>query len=102
MAQDNHHVLRFKVQLDDALQAGIHRLHKAGAIIRDSVRDLFHPAPGDPIHDAHILREASAGRLVPRRDADLLVDQALRVELVAAVEAFPAGDVMEDDHPIAG
>ncbi len=89
-------------ELHHAFQAGIHRFDEAGAIEGDAVGDFFHAATDDPVHHADILRKSAAGRFVARRYADLFVHGALSVELVAAIEAFEARDVVKGDDAVAG
>ena len=67
----------------------------------EMVVDFLHATLDNPVHHADILRKSAARGLIAGRDADLLVDRALGVELVPAIEAFPARDVMEDDDTIA-
>ncbi len=91
-----------RIQLNHALHAGIHGLDETGAIKRHAIGNFLDAALDDPIHHADILRKASARRLVSGRNADFLIDRALRIQLVPAVKTFPARDVMEDDDAIAG
>ena len=58
-------------------------------------------ATDNPVHHAHVLREAAAGRLVSGGDADFLIDGALGVDFAAAVKARHARDVVEHDHAVA-
>ncbi len=61
-----------------------------------------HAAPGNyPVHDADVLGKPAAGGLKARRDADLLIELALRRSLLAAVVALAAGHVMEDHDALA-
>ena len=91
-----------RIQLHHALETGIDGLDEAGAIERNALRDFFHAAPDDPVHDANVLRKSAAGRLISRRYADLFINRALGVQFVAAVEAFQARNMVEDDHAVAG
>jgi len=90
-----------RIALNYGFEAGVDGLDKAGAIEGDSVGDFLDAATDDPIHDAYILREAAAGRLVSGCHANFLIDRALGVDFAAAVETRHTGDVVEDHHAIA-
>src|SRR5262249_52136390 len=94
-------VVRSRVALNHGLEAGVHRFNEAGAVERDTVRNLFHAASNDPVHHADILRKASSGWFVAGAYADFLVDRALCIDFAAAVEASPAWDVVKDHYAIA-
>ena len=96
------HVVRLRVALLHRLQAGVHGLDEGSDFERHSVRNFFDAAIDNPVHGAHILRETATGRLEARRHADLLVDGALGVQFPQAVESAAAGNVVEDDHAVAG
>ena len=84
------------------LHAGIHRLDETGLLEGDAVGDFYGSLLDDPIHDADVFGEASAGGLESGGASDLLVGGALGEGLVAAVVTLAAGDVMEDHDAIAG
>ena len=90
-----------RIALHHGFQAGIQRLHQRGALERDAVGNLLHAASHNPVHDAHVLREAAARGLESRRDPHFLIDRALRVQLALAVETIQAGNVMEGNDAIA-
>src|SRR5205807_1845371 len=62
------------------------------------VGDLLDTTTDDPIHNAHILREAAAGGLVSGGHTDFLIDGALGEDLAAAIKAGHARDVVEHHH----
>src|SRR5579884_253783 len=90
-----------QIELLHRLETRIDGLHERCPLEADALGDLLHPAFHDPVHHAYELGETAARGLESRRDSDLLVHRALRVQLVPAVEAAQARDVMERDHSIA-
>ena len=63
---------------------------------------LTTPLRDDPIHYADVFGEAAAAGLESCGRADLLIGGALGINLVAAVIAFAARDVVEDHYAVAG
>ena len=55
----------------------------------------------DPVHHPNVLGKSAAAGLIPGGCADFLVGRTLGENLVPAVIAIAAGDVMEDHHPVA-
>jgi hypothetical protein len=55
----------------------------------------------DPVHDADVFGETSAGRLEPGGATDFLVSRALGKSFVLAVKTLAARDVVEDHDPVA-
>jgi hypothetical protein len=55
----------------------------------------------DPVHHPHILGETAARGLETGCDPNFLVYRALCVDLTLAVEALPAGNMMEGHDAIA-
>ena len=84
------------------LVACVDRLEKCSLFKRNSVGNLYEPAPQhDGRHDADVLGETATGRSEARSAPDVLIGLALREGLFAAVEALAARDVVVSHHAVA-
>lgn len=101
LPEDDHNIAGLRVELDHSFQASVHRLDETCLVEGDTFGNFFDAAPYDPIHDADVLRETSASRLVTGGDADLLINRALSIKPMPAVETIQARNVMKDDDAIA-
>ena len=66
-----HGLARLQAQGFDPFHAGIYRLYEASLLKGDCFGDLHRSLVDDPIHDANVFREASAGRLEAGSASDL-------------------------------
>src|SRR5262249_26980041 len=76
-------------------------LDERGLFERNMLGNLHQPASYDPIHRPNVFRKAAAARLKSGCDADFLVHGTLGEDLVPAVIALPARDVMEDHDAVS-
>lgn len=99
---DKHNVARLRIALLDCFEASIERLDEGRDFKRNAMGNLLDATLDNPIHDADILRKSAAGRFKTGSHAHLFINRALGVKFALAVEAFTAGDVMEDNDAVAG
>ena len=92
---------RLQAQGFDPFHAGVDRLYKASLLKGDCFGDLHRSLVDNPIHDANIFREASAGRLEAGSASDFLVGRTLGERLMPAVVTLATGDVMKHHDPVA-
>ena len=102
LALDEHDIVRLRIALLHGFQTSVERLDEGGDFEGHAIGNFLDAALDDPIHDADVLGESAAGGLEAGSDAYLLIDGTLRVEFAVAVEAFAAGNVVEDDDAVAG
>src|SRR5579863_9831300 len=100
LADGQNGLARLQAEGFYALHAGVDRFDKTSLLEGDAVRDLYRSLADNPIHNADIFREASAGRFKSRGAPYPLIGEALGECLVTAVVALAAGDVMEDHHTV--
>src|SRR5450755_3085049 len=100
----NHHggFIGLGRALHYGLQTGVDRFDETGALERNSFRNFFNAVLDDPVHNAHVLREAAAGRFKSRCHTHLLIDRALGIKLSLAVEAVLARNMVKNHYAIAG
>src|SRR5208337_2933899 len=102
LANHEHGFARFEAQRRDPFQAGVYRLHEASLFKRNTLRDFYRAQLDNPIHHPDVFRETSARGFKTGGASDFLISRALGEGLVTAVETPAAGDVMKDDHAVAG
>jgi len=101
LADDQHCLVRLKIEHLHALEAGIHRLDEGGLVERDPIGNPDDAAVADdPVHYADVFGESAAGGFESSRDAYAFVQRTLRVGVLAAVVTIPARHMVEDHHPI--
>ncbi len=76
-------------------------LEKRGLLERNIIGNFYQTTPHNPVHDANVLGEASAGGRKAGCASYLLVDLTLREGLLAAVVALTARNVVVRHHAIA-
>ena len=81
LAQHHHELIRLRIALAPRLSGRCSAARPSVARSKETaVGNLLHAALHDPVHHPHVLRETAARRLKPGRDADFLIDRALRVK----------------------
>ena len=100
LTQDQHRFIALDAQFVKRFQTSVDRLDETGALERHRIGDPNHAALNDPIHDAHVLRKPTTGRLETGSDAHFLVLGALGVVPVLAIEAIETWNVVEQADAI--